>query len=240
MNTQRLKNYGTRFILELLKEHEGKEGLKKVQIALNSMGKNLEVDGIIGNITIDAIKSVNNKTLHKEMYGGDTLIPPTIEANDRPSWIKNTYKVLGVKEIQGNASNPRVDQYHVTAKGFDWKDDVPWCASFVAFVMVKSGKGSVKNAFRAKAWRTFGKFIATPVLGAIAIKSRRGGGHVGFIVGISKSGKYIYLLGGNQNDEVNIKRYSKNIFIEFRVPLDYEDKYTLPIMHGNATVISES
>ena len=39
MNTERLKNYGTKLILELLEKYEKKKGLKKVQIALNEMGK---------------------------------------------------------------------------------------------------------------------------------------------------------------------------------------------------------
>lgn len=240
MNTQRLKNYGTRVILELLEKYEGKKGLKKVQRALNSMGKNLVVDGIIGNITINAIKSVSNKTLHKKLYGKESLTTPSVGSAERPSWVQIAYKELGVKEIPGSGSNPRVEQYHDTAKGFNWKDDVPWCGSFVAFVMIKAGKGSVKNAFRAKAWQKFGKLTSTPVLGAIAVKSRKGGGHVGFVVGISSSGRSIYLLGGNQNDEVNIKKYPKNVFIAFRVPVDYEEQYTLPIMHGNDTVTSEA
>lgn len=240
MNTQKLKNYGTRIILELLEKYEGKEGLKKVQIALNTMGKNLTVDGMIGNISIHAIKSVNNKILHQHLYTKKEIPLPISTPSDRPSWVTLAYEELGVKERHGNASNPRIEQYHDTAKGFNWKDDVPWCGSFIAFIMIKSGEGSVKNAFRAKAWKKFGTSISHPVLGAIAIKSRQGGGHVGLIVGISQSGKSLYILGGNQNDEVNIKRYPKNVFTNFRVPLDYKETYTLPIMSGTATVTSEA
>jgi len=243
MNTERLKNYGTRLILELLEKYEKKKGLKRVQTALNEMGKHLVVDGIIGNITINAIKSVNNKVLHKKIYAQNSRDETTVveSGTHRPSWIKEAYKELGVKEKRGSASNPRVEQYHDAVAGWaSWKDDVPWCGSFVGFIMIKAGQGKVSNSFRAKSWKNYGKRVMEPVLGAIAVKDRRGGGHVGFVVGISSNGKYLYILGGNQNDEVNIKRYSKSVFTDLRVPLDYQDIYTLSIMSGTQRVTSES
>jgi len=241
MNTEQLKNYGTRLILELLDEHEGKDGLKKVQRALNSMGKNLVVDGLVGNITFHAIKSVNNKTLHRKIYGNPSIrfVKPS-EPTDQPSWVKFAYQELGIKEISGDsASTERIEQYHDTV-GIAWADDdVPWCASFVGFVMLKANYRLVSNAFRALSWLNFGKRTARPVLGALAIKKRTGGGHVGFVVGKSEDEKHLYLLGGNQNDEVNISRYLRKDFVDLRVPVDYVDQYDLPIMHGKSGLVSE-
>jgi len=237
---EKLKNPGTRVILRLLEETRGKDGLKIVQRALNRMGKHLVVDGIIGPITTAAIKSVNNRKLHREIE--KLLYPETSQSSsshshnegEEPSWLKIAHEELGVKEIHGWRDNPRILQYHSAAGGAGWKDEVPWCASFVAFVMRKAGYKPPKYPARALSWLKFGKSSFVPVLGAIAVKKRKGGGHVCFVVGKSADGKYIYCLGGNQNDEVNIKRYPVRVFVDFRIPKDYEPKAPLPIMHGKS------
>jgi len=239
MDLQRLKNPGTRVILMLLDTYEGRDGLRKVQKALNRMGFSLEEDGIIGPITIDAIKRVDNRELHAElekiMLGVDDS-----EIQDgnvqEPFWLEYAYDELGTKEIPGRGSNKRVEQYHSAAGGAGWTDDVPWCASFVTFVMKKAGYSAPKYPARAKSWLNFGKTSTRPVLGAIAVKSRKGGGHVCFVVGRDKSGKYLYCLGGNQSDAVNIKKYPASVFLDFRVPVDYDlSQADLPIYNGKAS-----
>lgn len=96
--------------------------------------------------------------------------------------------------------------------------------------MKKHKHSPPSNAFRAKEWKNFGKVITSPVYGAIGVKSRKGGGHVAFIVGKSKDDEYYFMLGGNQSDEVNITKYKKTVWDTFVVPKDYDitDK-TLPI-----------
>jgi uncharacterized protein (TIGR02594 family) len=64
----------------------------------------------------------------------------------------------------------------------------------------------------------FGRKIQDPVYGAIAIKTRDGGGHVSFVVGQSSDGKSLFMLGGNQDDRVNITRYSRSLWSTFVVP----------------------
>ena len=231
----RLKNPGTRLIIKLIDRFQGKDGLKNIQIALNYMGKYLKVDGIIGPITIEAIKQVNNKKLHavlEDIYDG------TFEKENivtEPYWIDIAMKELGVKEIPGPQHNPRVLEYHSVSGGFS-TDEVPWCASFVNFIMLKAGYKGPKWPAAAKSWLKFGKSSGQPVYGAIAVKSRKGGGHVCFVVGQSKSGKYLYCLGGNQNDEVNIRRYPKNVFIDFRIPTNYVPKKEIPIYNKAADI----
>ena len=218
----KLKNPGTRLIVRLINKAYGQDGLKNIQIALNHMGKYLKVDGIIGPITIEAIKSVNNKELHKildDIYSGNFKKKAVVE----PFWLDYAMEELGVKEIHGSKHNPRILEYHSVSGGFS-TDEVPWCASFVNFIMLKAGYKGPKWPAAAKSWLNFGKSSGGPVLGAIAVKSRKGGGHVCFVLGQSKDGKYLYCLGGNQNDEVNIRKYPKNVFIDFRIPADYIPK----------------
>jgi uncharacterized protein (TIGR02594 family) len=87
---------------------------------------------------------------------------------------------------------------------------------------------------------SFGKAIDKPVMGSIAIKKRgRGGGHVGFVVGQSSTGKYLFILGGNQGDSVSIARYPANIWEAFVVPSQFDlSLSSLPIYTQSANVAS--
>jgi uncharacterized protein (TIGR02594 family) len=87
--------------------------------------------------------------------------------------------------------NPRVVKYHQEG-GSPWFDDdeTPWCASFVAWVMKQHGYGVAQNPARALSWKDNwpdGKRISKPIYGAIAVKSRQGSGHVGFVVGKTRT-----------------------------------------------------
>ena len=73
-----------------------------------------------------------------------------------------------------------------------------------------------------KSWKYFGKTVNDPIFGAIAIKSRKGGGHVGFVVGKSASGKELFILGGNQGDKVSIAKYPRDVWETFVVPNTFE------------------
>lgn len=153
-------------------------------------------------------------------------------------WMKTARDELGQTEVRGARANARILEYF-TASSFWGSDDSgganAWCGSFVAWVMKKNGYTPVRDAFRAKEWKAFGKEIATPVHGAIAIKSRSGGGHVAFVVGKSSDGKALYMLGGNQSDSVNIARYDKSVWEKFVVPNDFDETTaTLPIYSKSA------
>lgn len=235
MMYNRLKNPGTRVILGLLKDK------KIVQRALNNMGRDLVVDGDIGNITIAAIKSVNNRVLHEKieylLYG----------EREKPSythldWVKIAYRELGTKEIPGKKrSNHRVEQYHDATGYLSWAlDDIPWCGSFVGFVMMKAGYEIPERAGTALEWLEFGKALHKPMMGAIAVKTRNGGGHVTFVVGVSEDDEYVYCLGGNQNDEVNIQRYRVTDFVDFRIPTNHIPSDDIPIMTGSNGSVRES
>ena len=54
------------------------------------------------------------------------------------------------------------------------------------------------------------------MVGAIATKKRNGGGHVFFVV--SFDAKYVYGLGGNQNDQVSIARFPRSVINSYCWP----------------------
>jgi uncharacterized protein (TIGR02594 family) len=153
-------------------------------------------------------------------------------------WMKTAWMELGQKEEPGIAANPRILEYFKSAKYWG-KDDSgrvnAWCACFTSWVMEQNGYTPPAEAFRASAWAAFGKKIAAPVYGAIGIKSRQGGNHVAFVVGISPDEKYLYMLGGNQSDKVQVSRYARNVWNTFVVPADYNTALdSLPLYNKTA------
>lgn len=143
----------------------------------------------------------------------------TYEAIDSlsvPSYVKLALKEVGVKEITGSQHSPRVLEYQKETSGKHSDDETPWCGAFVSWVFRKSGiDHKIKIPERAKEWINFGIATDIPSIGTVAIKSRDGGGHVCIVVGKSSDGKLL-CVGGNQNDEVNIARYSESVFSDFR------------------------
>ncbi len=230
--------------------------IKAIQRALNQLPKmfigstkELAVDGRLGiypekSKTVKAIKLFQKKVAitssignidrndnsHKKLNSKVALHAKPISS---VPWMVTAYKEIGQSEISGKKANPKILEYFKASK-FWGKDDSgarnAWCASFVSWVMEKNGYISVKNSFRAKEWSKFGKQIKNPIHGAIGIKKRRGGGHVAFVVGKSKDGKFLYMLGGNQADMVQIKRYPLSVWDSFVVPSDFNIRgITLPI-----------
>lgn len=160
-----------------------------------------------------------------------------IDSLTLPKHVKQAMKEVGTKEYRGEADNPDIVKYHSTSAGKYSDDEVPWCGSFVNWVMLKAGqKITVPYPERAKAWELFGNESDRPTVGSIAVKSRRGGGHVCIVIGRDVHDNLL-CLGGNQNDEVNIKSYRQSDFYTFREPLDLPT-ITLPMYNiyvGNST-----
>lgn len=171
------------------------DAVKRLQTILNQQDNNLKVDGILGSKTKEAIDKL-----------------------DIPLYLKIALKEVGVQEVVGPKHSKQVLKYHSVAGGFS-KDEIPWCGSFIAWVMLQAGYSIVAYPARALSWKNFGVHIDEPVIGSIAIKTRKNGGHVCIVVGITENDKLL-CIGGNQNNEVNISLYNKDAFIDFRIPPD--------------------
>ena len=55
---------------------------------------------------------------------------------------------LGTKEVSGSGNNAKVVEYHRYASksnNVDQPDSVPWCSSFVCYLVEKSGMGSTNS-----------------------------------------------------------------------------------------------
>jgi uncharacterized protein (TIGR02594 family) len=73
-----------------------------------------------------------------------------------------------------------------------------WCATFMNFVLERTGhRGTGSNM--ANSFASYGHRVSGPQVGAIAVMSRRGGGHVGVVSGFDASGNPILISGNNGN-----------------------------------------
>ncbi len=230
----KIENAALQLPVLLLWESKGKEGIKIIQRVLNRNGEDLKVDGWLGD---KSIESINSFTYANKLIRALTSVisKPMVE----PTYITIGKQELGVHETRGKRHNQRVLKYHATTFGKYKTDEVPWCGSYVSWVMLEAGYNvNIRYPERAKAWKKFGVKVDEPSLGTIAVKSRRKGGHVCFVVGQSKDGRYLYCLGGNQNDAVTIGKYKRSVFTDFRLPKGI-DKIDLPIYKHGKPVTSE-
>jgi uncharacterized protein (TIGR02594 family) len=137
------------------------------------------------------------------------------------TWYEIARRELGVKELQGIADNPRIVEYHSTTTLRATDDEVPWCSSFVNWCVHKAGYVPTKSA-AARSWAKWGVQIAKPVKGCIVVMTRTGGGHVGFYEDHDAS--TVSVLGGNQDDAVNVRKYRIARVIAYVLPKKMNDK----------------
>lgn len=131
-------------------------------------------------------------------------------------------RFVGVKEIPGSESNPQI--LSMLKLDADWPegDSVGWCSGFINYIMWQLRLPRSKSLL-ARSWLNIGRPITlreAQVGFDIVILSRgslpqqgpentTAPGHVGFYAGNQNhlNGDVVYLLGGNQNDEVNLRSY---------------------------------
>jgi uncharacterized protein (TIGR02594 family) len=127
-----------------------------------------------------------------------------------PRWLQIARSYVGVREVPGAKHNGTILGWLSRLKAW-WKDDeTPWCGVFVAECMRQAGITDLpKTWMRASSWGLWGANLRTTHVapGAILVFTRRGGGHVGFYVGEDKL--FYYVLGGNQNNMVNVAKIAK-------------------------------
>jgi len=82
-----------------------------------------------------------------------------------------------------------------------------WCARFVNMVLKQTGHRGTGSDL-ASSFAHYGHRVSGPEVGAIAVMSRRGGGHVGIITGVDARGNPIMISGndGNRVRETPVSR----------------------------------
>jgi uncharacterized protein (TIGR02594 family) len=153
-----------------------------------------------------------------------------------PLWLQSAWKEIGIHERPSN-SGPDIRRYIALAHAGEEGD--PWCAIFANAMLESAGIPGTRSP-SSQSFRHDPGFIQLtgPALGAIAVfwrVSRQSGlGHVGFYCG-ERNG-YVYTLGGNEGDMVQIEFMAKNAS-SFGLVGDYWPK-SVPIPSIAPIVIS--
>jgi len=147
-----------------------------------------------------------------------------------PKWYQKAEKEIGVLEKPGEGDNPRVIEYHASTSLKATHDSVPWCASFVSWVLEQSGVHSTRSAW-ARSYLRWGVRLKTPVPGCVVILERGAkSGHVGFLESYDAKKDRVMLLGGNQADQVCLRTFPAARVLGYQWPHDE------PIPEGVATL----
>lgn len=159
-------------------------------------------------------------------------------------WVAEARKHIGLAEIPGKKHNPIIINMLAALKAW-WRDDeTPWCGTFVAHCLRRAGRPIPLHWYRARAYAEgYGTRLKKPAYGCLAVFVRQGGGHVGFVVGITKDG-YLLVLGGNQGNRVSIAKFSADRVLAYIWPhkaqgkpaLPDEGRYQLPVLSNNGGI----
>ncbi len=140
-----------------------------------------------------------------------------------PSWMPVARAEIGVRAFGPGASNPRVTAYHAHTNIRGYDDKASWCSSFANWSLAQVGITGTGSAL-ARSWLAWGVALAVPVFGCIAVLSRNDPdswkGHVGFFLRIEA--EQVYLLGGNQLDQVCEHHYPVATVLGYRWPLAFD------------------
>jgi uncharacterized protein (TIGR02594 family) len=96
-----------------------------------------------------------------------------------------------------------------------WARD--WCGKFLDMVLKKTGHKGGGNL--ARGYIKYGTRLAGPEIGAIALFSRKGGGHVGIVPGVDANGNPIK-ISGIYNDRVAVATYPASRALAYVRPND--------------------
>lgn len=138
-------------------------------------------------------------------------------------WIVVANYLKGVSEYSGALTNPKIEEMF-SLSGSPWvnTDETPWCAAFVGACLRLSGyKGS--NNLGARSYLNFGAPLEEPRPGCIVVFWRgspndTSKGHVAFFDHLDDN--FIYVLGGNQGNMVQVAKYDRERVLSFRQPID--------------------
>lgn len=134
-----------------------------------------------------------------------------------PLWMPIALGELGTHEILGPDDNPRIWEYHATTTLGGQPDEVPWCASFVGWVLREAHAAGTKSA-AARSYLSWGQ-TSEERYGAIIVLKRGTGnqGHVGFL--IDATAHFLWLVGGNQGNAVSVARFNRSALLGARWPI---------------------
>ena len=124
----------------------------------------------------------------------------------------------GMSETAGKNHNQNVvNLFHDLGYKNINDDETPWCAAFINYCAKQIG-AKYPSGLRAKSWLSIGKLTNYPSPGDVIVfwrnSQKSSAGHVGLF--ISEDENYVYCLGGNQSDKVQISPFPKERILQYR------------------------
>jgi uncharacterized protein (TIGR02594 family) len=154
---------------------------------------------------------------------GVTPSPAPMAVAGTPPWLARMNAILGLYEFPGAADNPTIVAMAKACGGNIAKtyrhDATPWCALAVNYCLVASGLPG-DDSLWALDFARYGTRLKGAAVGAIATKTRDGGGHVFLVVGRTKDGRLVG-RGGNQRDMVCDEVFDPSAVTAFTWPKVY-------------------
>ena len=157
-----------------------------------------------------------------------TKLPPQ---TDWPSWMLRAAADVGVRELPGVATHPRIAEFYQHAHDIPPganDDEVSWCAAAMSCWLDEAGYLS-PNTARARRWLNWGEKLQTPRFGCVVVFSRgnpsSNQGHVALYVRPGRAA-HVNVLGGNQRNSVRYGDYPTARILGFRWPREL-DKLTV-------------
>jgi len=149
-----------------------------------------------------------------------------------PKYLTLARMNIGLRELTGRNDHPLILSWWAKFNS-KWLYKQAWCGLFVAHCLHAYGHTIPATFYRAKSFLDWGVPIALPCLGCIVIFDRKGGGHVGFVVGKDNAGRLL-VLGGNQGNRVSIEPFKNDRVLGYRIPQYFTGELkSLPIMSNS-------
>ena len=148
--------------------------------------------------------------------------------------VAETY--VGTKEVGGQVDNPQVLAWLKLDDPWPEHDEVPWCSSFLNGICKPLRLPRSKSKL-ARSWLGIGRPVslgeAQPGFDVVILKRGSGDqpgpenmtapGHVGLFSGVDS--KHVYLLGGNQSNQVCVAPFPKDRVLGIRRLWEYVDPW---------------
>lgn len=143
--------------------------------------------------------------------------------------LYSALQYYGLQEIPGKEDNAQVVTWLKRLIHWAADDEIPWCAAFANGILKENNYFSIEDLPEQKRRpgtalaRDFMKIpdpVIDPVPGDLAVFWRKSidsyAGHVGFY--IRQDAKNIWVLGGNQSNQVSIAPYAQHRLLSFIRP----------------------
>ncbi len=124
----------------------------------------------------------------------------------------------GERPLAGPPANPQILEFlAATSYPAGQSDEVPWCSAFLCFIFQECEIETPANA-AALSWMNFSHAVEQPRLGDVVVLGWPNPNPVNYHVGlfIRETANLVYILAGNQNDEVDIVPWRKRSVLSYR------------------------